>query len=148
MKKRSQPRLGKLAPRFTLIVNPYMDCRYSTCPICKKATYARKFALFIHVGPAAERSGIVLGKTGKYCSKCELIIMHEFEIREQIAASGRFATSKNKDAQFLVLGTVKMKVWKQSLEDPKSIGGIFEHMADIKSYYEVEYEPGGWHIDN
>lgn len=73
--------------------------------------------------------------------------MHEFEIREQLAASGRFPVAKNGDLEFLVLGTVELKAWKKSLETPKSIDEIFEHMADIKSYFEVNHEPGGWHID-
>lgn len=91
---------------------------------------------------------MVQGKSGKYCSKCELIIMHDFEIREQIAASGRFPVPENGDIEFLVLGTVDLKVWKKSIADPKPIGELFEHMADIKSYHDVKLEPRGWYIDS
>jgi hypothetical protein len=76
--------IGKLPPRYSFILNPYADVRLSKCPRCQKLTYLRKFALFIHIdawGPMA------LGKTCRYCSRCELIMAHQDELEAQLAHS-------------------------------------------------------------
>ena len=73
MKKSHPRRLGKLPPRYLFILNPYTDARFSKCPRCERPTHLRKFALFILIddwGP------LVLGKTCRYCTRCELIIAH------------------------------------------------------------------------
>jgi hypothetical protein len=56
------------------MLNPFAGTRLSTCPKCDELTYPRKFPLFVHVdgwGPLA------LGKTCKYCPRCELIMCHQ-----------------------------------------------------------------------
>jgi hypothetical protein len=80
----AKKRIGKLPPRYSFILNPYADVRLSRCPRCQKLTYLRKFALFIHIdvwGPMA------LGKTCRYCSRCELIMAHQDELEAQLAHS-------------------------------------------------------------
>src|SRR5580700_308026 len=65
--------IGQLTPRYSFLLNPYLDIRLSKCPGCNGLTHNRKFALFIHIdgwGP------LVLGKTCRYCTSCELIIVH------------------------------------------------------------------------
>jgi len=77
-------RIGKLPPRYSFILNSYTDVRLSKCPRCQKLTHLRKFALFIHIdawGPMA------LGKTCRYCSRCELIMAHQDELEAQLAHS-------------------------------------------------------------
>jgi len=73
----ARERIGKLAPRYTFLLNPYSDVRLSKCPRCGRPTHSRKFALFVHVegfGP------LVLGKTCRYCTHCELVIAHRDEL--------------------------------------------------------------------
>jgi hypothetical protein len=84
-------RVGKLPPRYGFILNPHGGTRLSKCPRCERYTHPRKFAFFIHVegwGPMA------LGKTCKYCSRCELIMMHQDELEAELTYSFR-ATNKN-----------------------------------------------------
>ena len=76
--------VGNLPPRYSFILNPYRDIRLSKCPKCDRPTHLRKFALLIHVddwGP------LVLGKTCRYCTPCELIVAHQDELEAQLAHS-------------------------------------------------------------
>ena len=76
------PKNGQLPERYSFLLNPYTDTRLSKCPRCEKPTHPRKFALFIHIeqwGP------LTLGKTCRYCSTCELIIVHQDELEAQLA---------------------------------------------------------------
>ena len=99
-------RFGKLPPRYLFALNPYQDVRFSKCPRCDKLTYLRKFPLLIHI----DGFGLMaLGKTCRYCSKCELIIVHQDELESILAA---FFAQKAPEAigkEYLVLGTENKK---------------------------------------
>ena len=134
-------RFGQLPPRYTFALNPYQDARFSKCPKCNRATYPRKFPLLIHV----DKSGpLILGKTCRYCSKCEFIIAHQDELESALAGifAEREPTAIGND--YLVLGTVEKKAWRQNLDKAGSIDEILPHTADIKEYVTVEYEPARW----
>lgn len=134
-------RFGKLAPRYMFALNPYHDVRFSSCPKCKRLTYLRKFPLLIHVdqfGP------FVLGKTCRYCAKCELIIAHQDELEGVLAAMFTQHAPEHIGNDYVVLGTVEKKVWKQGLDTPTALGDIREHTADFKRYVTVEYQPAQW----
>src|SRR5215210_4340089 len=80
----AQERLGKLPPRYSFILNPYPDERLSKCPKCDQRTHLRKFALFILVdgfGP------MVLGKTCRFCTPCELLIVHQDELEHELVVA-------------------------------------------------------------
>ena len=142
MAKRKTPRLGKLPPRYAFILNPYEDARFSKCPKCEKLTYPRKFALLIHVdgyGP------FVLGKTCKYCSKCELIIAHKDELEAVLAAQFSLLKPEVIGNEYLVVGTVDRAFWKAGMAQAPAFGETLEHTADIKTYLDVEYRPAGWY---
>lgn len=79
----AENRFGQLPPRYTFALNPYQDARFSKCPKCNRATYLRKFPLLIHID---EYGPIVLGKTCRYCSKCEFIIVHQDELEDILTA--------------------------------------------------------------
>jgi len=77
-------RIGELHPRYSFTLNPHAKLRLSKCPKCQQSTHLRKFALFIHI----EKWGsIALGKTCRYCSRCEMIMVHRDELEEQLAHS-------------------------------------------------------------
>lgn len=72
--KRKRTKIGELPRRYSFILNQYSETRLSKCPKCEKLTHPRKFVMFIHIdgwGPMA------LGKTCRYCSRCEMIIVHQ-----------------------------------------------------------------------
>ena len=134
-------RSGKLPPRYSFLLNPHSDVRLTKCPKCRKLTYPRKFALFIHI----EQWGLMaLGKTCRYCSHCELIMAHQDELEAELAnAFLRIAPEVIGNA-YTVLGTMDKKVWQQQ------VGGkglppeeTLRHIAEFRKEYVLEYEPGG-----
>jgi hypothetical protein len=135
-------RIGKLPPRHKFILNAYSEARLSRCPFCNKLTHLRKFAFFIHVqgwGP------LILGKTGPYCSPCELIVIHQDELEMELAIS--FAKLKPEviGNEYLVLGTVEKAYWKTGLTGASTtMEEMLKRMADFKKVYDFKYDPGGW----
>src|SRR5215510_10843446 len=102
----SNKRLGKLPPRYSFILNQYATERLSRCPRCKKLTHPRKFAFLIHIddwGP------MVLGKTCRYCSRCELIMLHQDELEEQLAYNFSQLAPEVVGNEYLVMGTIEKK---------------------------------------
>ena len=136
-------KIGKLPPRYSFILNPYEDVRLSKCPKCERATFLRKFALFIHIdkwGPMA------LGKTCRYCARCELIMAHQDELEEQLAYSFSSIAPEVIGNEYMVLGTVEKKVWQRGLQGSgNQIDEILKHVADFKKVLDLKVEPGGWY---
>lgn len=135
-------RIGKLAPRYSYAVNPHPEVRLSKCPLCEKATHPRKFALLIHVegwGPFS------LGKTCVYCAPCELIMVHQQELEGLLAQMFGNRIPKLSSKDYLVIGTVEKKVWQEGMKGSGlTVGQIWEHVADFKKVYDLQYDPGGW----
>ena len=142
----AKKRIGKLPPRYAFILNPYADVRLSKCPRCQKSTYLRKFALFIHIdgwGP------MVLGKTCRYCSHCELIMAHQDELEAQLTHSFGQIAPEVIGRVYLVLGTIDQKVWKAGLAgDGGQLGEMLQHVAEFKRVLKLAVEPGGWQAPN
>lgn len=141
MAKATRRTIGKLPPRYSFILNPYSDVRLSKCPRCQKLTHNRKFPLFIHIdkwGP------LVLGKTCRYCTPCELIMAHQDELEAELAgALGRLAPEVV-GSEYLVVGTVDRKIWRAGLEGQgPTLGDALEQVADFKKVYDL-HVTGGW----
>ena len=136
-------RIGELHPRYSFMLNPHAELRLSKCPKCSQPTHLRKFALFIHV----DRWGsIALGKTCRYCSRCELIMVHRDELEEQLAHSLTQIAPEAIGNEYVVLGTIEVKAWREGLRGrEKQPAALLQHIADFKNVYELEYEPGGWY---
>ncbi|NJK76213.1 MAG: hypothetical protein HC942_22210 [Microcoleus sp. SU_5_6] len=122
---KSKTYIGKLKPRYSFILNQYPDFRASKCtnPKCQKLTHLRKFALFIFiegVGP------IILGKTCRYCSKCELIIAHQDELEAELALNLQKIAPQAIGNEYFVVGTFdkkavakttpKWRKWRKSVD--------------------------------
>lgn len=142
MLRKKSEQIGKLPPCYTFALNPYTDTRVSKCPRCSRLTNARKFPLFIHVhdwGP------LILGKTCRYCPRCEFIIAHQDELEEQLSY---FFEQHGPDLignDYFVLGTVRLKAWKDGLHGKKDDWDqMLEHISDFKENLKLEMEHGGW----
>lgn len=136
-------RIGKLPPRYSFMLNPHSEVRLSKCPKCQKLTHLRKFALFIHID---EWGPMTLGKTCRYCSRCELIMVHRDELEAQLAHSFSQIAPEVIGNEYMVLGTVEKKVWQEGLRGRgQQLAEILKHVADFKKEYDLEYEPGGWY---
>ena len=97
--------------------------------------------MFIHVdgfGP------IVLGKTCRYCTKCEFIIAHQDELESNLAAMFAEMDPAVIGNEYLVLGTVERKTWKKGMEENLAFEEMREHTAEFKHYMKVVYEPAKW----
>ena len=134
--------VGKLPPRYRFILNPYAETRVSRCPLCERLTHPRKFAYFIHVegwGP------LILGKTGPYCSPCELIVIHQDELEMELAISFNKLNPAMIGNDYLVVGTVEKRYWKGGLAGNRTtLDEMLARMADFKKRYDFKYDPGGW----
>ena len=80
---RDELRLGNLAPLYKFFLNPYADVRFtSSCPNCCGKTKQRKLPLAIHV---SDWGMVILNKTCRFCSTCDLVIGHQDEIEGFLA---------------------------------------------------------------
>ena len=137
----ARKRLGDLPPRYSFLLNPYTDQRLSKCPKCGKLTFLRKFPLFIHVqgvGP------LVLGKTCRYCAKCELIMAHKDELDAEVQHALAKRMPEAVGSEYMVLGTMERRAWQRSLEGGQPLEEAMKHVAEIKKHLVLEVEPGGW----
>jgi len=137
-RKPSNSRLGQLPPRYSFALNPYEDIRCSKCPQCNRATYPRKFPLLIHIDGFG---AVVLGKTCRYCPKCEFIIAHQDELEHELVAMFLERAPEIIGNDYDVLGTVDNKVWRQGMLKPGTLEDVLPHTADIKQYITLAYEP-------
>ena len=139
--------IGKLKPRYSFILNPYPDYRASKCPNCEKLTHMRKFALFIFIEGAG---GVILGKTCRYCSKCELIVVHQNELEAELALNLQKVAPQAIGNEYFVVGTFDKKVWQRRLENEETgvSSELFSNLADFKKVLDLNYEPGGWYRDS
>ena len=131
MRKIDRRTIGRLPSRYAFALNPYTDVRFSRCPTCHKLTSYRKFPLLIHLEGIGLR---VLGKTCRYCPRCELIITHKTELETELARIVSSPTSEITDDSYLVIGTVNLKTWQRALQTPLPINHILDQTADFKRY--------------
>lgn len=136
--------LGKRPPRYSFILNPYSDIRVSSCVKCKKLTYVRKFSLLIHVD---DFGLITLGKSSRYCPKCELIVTHQDELETELAI---MFTERNCAEMignpYMVIGTVDLKMWKQFMVNPGNLEQVLNASADFLKILDLVVEPAKWQL--
>jgi hypothetical protein len=133
-------RMGALAPRYSLVLNPHAAARFSSCPQCKTKTRLRKIPLVIHVDGAGL---FVLRKTCRLCLACEMLLVHQNEIEPLIEARAGRAVSPTEG--YFILGTVEPGVWRRRLSGGVALDELVQYMADFKAYLRVDYTPGGWY---
>jgi len=131
--------MGALPPRYSLVLNPHADYRATSCPGCKAKTKVRKIPLVIHVDGLGL---LILRKTCRLCLNCETVIVHQAELESVIKAStGQDAATPD----YLALGTVGPRVWRQGLSGNVSVDELVRNMADFKAHLQIRYTPGGWY---
>jgi hypothetical protein len=139
----AEQHIGKLPPRYSLLMNPYTDVRVSKCPDCERPTHLRKFALMIHIdkwGPMA------LGKTCRYCTPCELVIVHRDELESELTIAFERRAPEVVGNEYFVFGTMDKKFWQKGLTGGMPLDDALEHVADFKSVSELEVT-GGWVLE-
>ncbi len=140
MSAEEAPRIGKLPPKYTFILNPYADARFTRCPDCNQRMKQRKLPLFIHVDPMRP---VVLNYTCRYCPDCDLLIAHQDEIEGLLAALFAEHDPSVIGNDYLVLGTVERQAWREGMKQPKGIPEMLEYLHDFKEVHTIR--PAGWY---
>jgi Zn-finger nucleic acid-binding protein len=136
MARSKERRLGKLPPRYNFVLNPYSDARFTRCPKCGQKTRVRKLPLFIHADPL---NPVALNKTCRYCPRCDLLIAHRDELEAVLL---RMFPDRDPEAfrdEYLVMGTVERRAYRQGLKSSRSIPEMLEHIHDFKEVWKVAY---------
>ncbi len=73
-------------------------------------------------------------------------MVHQDELEAELSHSFSKIAPEFIGNEYLVIGTVKKKVWKKGLERSGSgLGEMLKHIADFKRVYDLHVEPGGWY---
>jgi ADP-heptose:LPS heptosyltransferase len=121
--------LGKQPPLYRFFQNPYPDVRFTTCPQCRRKTHLRKFPLVIHIDPMFL---MALGKTCRYCTHCDLLIVHQDELEALLAAYFSATNPEMIGNDYLVVGTLDKPEWKKGMQDPLTTQEMLDHLHDFK----------------
>lgn len=140
-RKRDDALIGKQPPRYTFLLNPYLDARFSKCPKCEGKTGQKKLPLVIHV---KELGGPVsVNKTCRYCSKCDLLIAHQDQIESILAQLlGKPVEKLSKD-DYLILGSIDRPDWKRGVTGDLVLEDLIAALHDFKKVITVK-PMGGW----
>jgi hypothetical protein len=132
--------------RYTLLMNNHPHERVSKCPQCRKLTHRRKFPLLIWIDDgAAGIISIVLGKTGPYCTPCELIVVHRHEVAMELNGTEALDGGELGERAIHIAGTVDTKLWKAGLHSTGlSPSALVEAVTEFKKRLDLHVEPGGW----
>ena len=138
-----QTQFGKLPPKYDFVLNPYPDARVSRCPFCEAKTGQRKLPLLIHIDPLHL---IAFNYTCRYCKKCDLLIGHKQEIERLLAQMFVQHDPAVIGNDYLIIGTVEKKAWREGLSQPKVVAEMLPHVHDFKTYYqELRSTQPGWY---
>jgi hypothetical protein len=137
--KQSQPprppkRLGKQSPRYRFLLNPFRDRRFAVCPDCEGRTLLRKVPLVIHVDPI---NPVAINKSCRYCPACDLLIAHQDEVEQQLAALFAKRAPELTGNDYLVLGTLDRDVWKRGVAEPLEIHEMLDYLHDFVEVLEL-----------
>ena len=139
----AKTQIGELPPRYSFLLNQHPDERLSKCPECHRPTHLRKFALLLHV----DGWGLMaLGKTCRYCTRCELIIAHQDELEAELANQFSSVAPEVISNNYIALGTVDKRIWQRGLQGSGSLlEETLKHTAGFKQHLKLKVEPGGWY---
>jgi len=142
MAKTKRRQFGGQKPKYSFILNPYPDQRISRCPICEEKTGQRKLPLLIHIDPL---NSIALNYTCRYCKECDLLIAHKHEIEHLLTKLFLQIEPEVIGNDYLVIGTVEKKAWREGMKQSTTIGKIMPYVSDFTTYHsELRLTQAGW----
>ncbi|MCC5605014.1 hypothetical protein [Nostoc favosum] len=128
--------------RHRFFLNSYSDCAFTKCPKCDSKTKLRKFPLVIHIEP---KQLFLLNKQCKYCPSCDLIIAKKQEIEPLMAATFVQTNPQIVGNNYVVMGTVDKKDWKEGDKNLLSPSEIIGRIYVFKDVWNFEVIPAGWY---
>ena len=103
----------------------------------------RKVPLLIHVDPAHL---IALNYTCRYCGNCDLLIAHKHEVEHLLTSLFVRYEPTAIGNDYLVLGTMDKRVWREGMKQPKAVEEARAHVHDFRTYYEeLRLKQRGWY---
>ncbi|OUL35580.1 hypothetical protein BV372_10630 [Nostoc sp. T09] len=144
MPKKNSKKLSdkKQKERHRFFLNPYSDSAFTKCPKCDAKTKIRKFPLVIHIQP---QQLFILNKQCRYCENCDLIITKKQEIESLMAAGFIQSNPKIIGNDYLVMGTVDRKDWKEGTQNALSPSEMLERIYVFQDVWDFEVIPAGWY---
>jgi hypothetical protein len=80
-----------------------------------------------------------------YCSRCELVIVHQDGLEAELANSLPRVAPQAVGKEYFLIGTIDKKVWQKGLQGSGGqLGDVLDHTADFKKSFDLHVEPGGW----
>ena len=111
-------------------------------PSGETKTKVRKFPLVIHIEP---QQLLLLNKQCKYCPSCDLIITKKQEIESLMTTGMGQSNPEVIGNNYLVMGTVDRKDWKQGNKGSLPPSEIIKCMYVFKDIWDFEVIPAGWY---
>ena len=74
-----------------------------------------------------------------------LLIAHQDQIEALLANLFAERDPEVIGNDYVVIGTVERKAWREGMKQPKGIDDMLAHLHDFKEVLTVEYQPAGWY---
>ena len=114
---RQTDRMGALPSRSSFFLNPYPRERFTRCSRCNTKTRLREIPLVVHVD---SRGLLLLRKTCRLCTVCEMLIAHEAEVARVIE---RIVAHPANPPTHRVLGTLGSATHREELLEDWNLDG-------------------------
>jgi hypothetical protein len=141
METTTQPVKAPPRKRYDIFLNPYEDYACTKCPKCDHKTKLRKFPLVIHVEP---KQILVLNKSCRFCTECELLIAKKSEVEALMADKFEAINPDIVSNEYLVFGTLDKGEWRMFNKSLRPSGEVIEHVYVFKDALNFEIN-GGWY---
>jgi hypothetical protein len=73
-----------------------------------------------------------------------MLIGHKHEIEHLLTDLFLGTNPHSIGNDYLVLGTVEKKAWRENIENHKKLHEMLHHVHDFKSYHDIQLSIGGW----
>jgi hypothetical protein len=93
--------------------------------------------LVVHLDDPNRRKLVLLNKSCRLCLQCETLIVDRAELERVIVTTGLSTV----EPEYVVLGTIERRIWRQGLVGDVLLADIRDHMADFKKYLKVDVIP-------
>ncbi|MET0212048.1 MAG: hypothetical protein ABW292_03545 [Vicinamibacterales bacterium] len=81
---------------------------------------------------------VLLNKTCRLCLRCDTLVAHKAELDKVLTRP-----VGADEPEYVVLGTISRQVYRRGMSGRASLDDVKDQMADFKSYWKVDFTPGG-----
>lgn len=142
MTKTNETHFGALPPLYKYMPNPYPDQRIWRCPVCNEKTGQRTLPLLVFVEPG---HFIVLKSTCRYCSACEVLIVHKHDLEHHLTQLFQELDPAAIGNKYFVMGTLEKQILRQKSQRAQSLEDLRQATHDFKmAYLEARMRQTGW----